>query len=88
MHLSFLASESAFAYFQAARVYLEDHGKPIALYSDKHSVFRTNKPEQAEGGMTRFGRALHELNIDILCANGPRPRAGSSGPTRLCRTAW
>jgi hypothetical protein len=54
MHLSFVASESAFAYFQAARTYLEDHGKPIALYSDKHSVFRSNKPEQAEGGMTQL----------------------------------
>ena len=74
MHLSFVASESAFAYFQAARAYLEDHGKPIALYSDKHSVFRTNKPEQAEGGMTQFGRALHELNIDILCANAPQAK--------------
>ena len=74
MHLSFVASESAFAYFQAARTYLEDHGKPIALYSDKHSVFRTNKPEQAEGGMTQFGRALHELNIDILCANAPQAK--------------
>jgi hypothetical protein len=74
MHLSCVASESAFAYFQAARTYLEDHGKPIALYSDKHSVFRTNKPEQAEGGMTQFGRALHELNIDILCANAPQAK--------------
>jgi len=74
MHLSFVASESAFSYFQAARAYLEDHGKPIALYSDKHSVFRTNKPEQAEGGMTQFGRALHELNIDILCANAPQAK--------------
>ena len=74
IHLSFVASESAFSYFQAARTYLEDHGKPIALYSDKHSVFRTNKPEQAEGGMTRFGRALHELNIDILCADAPQSK--------------
>jgi hypothetical protein len=74
MHLSFVASESAFSYFQATRAYLEDHGKPIALYSDKHSVFRTNKPEQAEGGMTQFGRALHELNIDILCANAPQSK--------------
>jgi hypothetical protein len=74
MHLRFVSSESAFAYFQATRTYLEDHGKPIALYSDKHSVFRTNKPEQAEGGMTQFGRALHELNIDILCANAPQAK--------------
>jgi hypothetical protein len=74
MHLSFASSESAFAYFHAARTYLEEHGKPIALYSDKHSVFRTNKPEAAEGGMTQFGRALHELNIDILCANAPQAK--------------
>ena len=74
MHLSFVASESAFSYFQATRAYLEDHGKPIALYSDKHSVFRTNKPAQAEGGMTQFGRALHEFNIDILCANAPQSK--------------
>jgi hypothetical protein len=31
MHLSFVASESAFDYLKAARTYLEDHGKPIAL---------------------------------------------------------
>jgi hypothetical protein len=62
------------SWFQAARAYLEDHGKPIELYSDKHSVFRTNKPEQAEGGMTQFGRALDELNIDILCANAPQAK--------------
>lgn len=58
-HLSFVASESSFAYFQAARTYLEDHGKPIALYSDKHSVFRTNKPEQAEGGRAHVQPIRH-----------------------------
>jgi hypothetical protein len=75
MHLSFVASESTFAYFQATRSYLEAHGKPIALYSDKHSVFRLNKPDAANGSdMTQFGRALHELNIDILCANAPQAK--------------
>jgi len=74
MHLSFVASESAFAYVQAARTYIEGHGKPIALYSDKHSVFRINNPADAEGGMTQFGQALHELNIDILCANAPQAK--------------
>lgn len=74
MHLSFVASESAFAYFQAARSYLTTHGKPVAFYSDKHSVFRTNKPDAPEGGMTQFGRALHELNIDIICANAPQAK--------------
>jgi hypothetical protein len=75
MHLKFVPSESAFAYFQATREYLERHGKPIALYSDKHSVFRIAKKDAASGdGMTQYGRALHELNIDILCANAPQAK--------------
>lgn len=75
MHLKFVPSESAFAYFQAMREYLERYGKPIALYSDKHSVFRISKTDAAGGdGMTQFGRALHELNIDILCANAPQAK--------------
>src|SRR5271169_254251 len=42
MHLQFVESESTFAYFQAARSYLEAWGKPVAFYSDKHGVFRVN----------------------------------------------
>ena len=70
MHLQFVESESTFAYFQAARAYLEAWGKPVAFYSDKHGVFRVNHPGALGGdGMTQFGRALHALNIDIICAN-------------------
>jgi hypothetical protein len=70
MHLQFVESESTFAYFHAARAYLEAWGKPAAFYSDKHGVFRVNHPGALGGdGMTQFGRALHALNIDIICAN-------------------
>jgi len=70
MHLQFVESESTFAYFRAARTYLEAWGKPVAFYSDKHGVFRVNHPGALGGdGMTQFGRALHALNIDITCAN-------------------
>ncbi len=70
MELRFCASESTFDYFYATREYLANHGKPVAFYSDKHSVFRVNKGDATTGtGMTQFGRALHELNIDIICAN-------------------
>src|ERR1700739_3884296 len=70
MHLQFVESESTFAYSQRARAYLEAWGKPIALYSDKHGVFRVNHPGAlGGGGMTQLGRALHALNIDIICAN-------------------
>ena len=79
MQLRFVASESAFDYFRATRAYLETHGKPVAFYSDKHSIFRVNNKD-AEGGegITQFGRALMELNIDIICANSPLPSQGQA----------
>lgn len=75
MHLQFVESESTFDYFKATRTYLEQHGKPVAFYSDKHSVFRVNRKDAAGGdGMTQFGRALHALNIDIICANSSQAK--------------
>jgi hypothetical protein len=75
MQLRFVASESAFDYFRATRDYLETHGKPVAFYSDKHSIFRVNSKDAAGGdGVTQFGRALSELNIDIICANSPQAK--------------
>src|ERR1700738_932819 len=70
MELRFVRSESTFAYFEALKSYLQHHGKPVAFYSDKHSVFRVSREDAASGdGMTQFGRAWSELNIEILCAN-------------------
>ena len=75
MHLQFVESESTFAYFHAARAYLEAWGKPVAFYSDKHGVFRVNHQGALGGdGMTQFGRALHALNIDIICANSSQAK--------------
>ena len=75
MHLQFVESESTFDYFAATRAYLERYGKPVAFYSDKHGVFRVNKKDAIGGdGMTQFGRALHALNIDIICANSSQAK--------------
>jgi hypothetical protein len=75
MELRFVISESAFDYFRTTRAYLEEHGKPVAFYSDKHGIFRVNRKEAAGGeGVTQFGRALLALNIDIICANSPQAK--------------
>jgi transposase len=74
MHLRFVPGESAFAYMAATRAYIEAHGKPVAFYSDRHGIFRVNQPDAAGEGMTQFGRALHELNVDIICANSPQAK--------------
>jgi transposase len=73
MHLRFVESESTLAYLRAARGYVETHGRPVALYSDKHTVFRVAGAGR-EDGVTQFGRAMHELNVDIICANGPQAK--------------
>lgn len=87
MQMRFVPSESTQAYFAALRDYLQTHGRPVALaivlgpmadmarYSDKHSIFRVNRAEARSGhGMTQFGRALCELNIEIICANSSQAK--------------
>jgi len=76
MELWFVPHESFFGYAEAARHYFEHYGKPVAFYSDKHSIFRVNQ-EQTVGlgtGLTQFGRAMQELGIQIICANSPQAK--------------
>ncbi|WP_294307972.1 ISNCY family transposase [uncultured Sphingomonas sp.] len=74
MHLEMVESESTFSYMRATRTYLERHGKPIALYTDKHSAFRNNTASANGDGMTHLGRALDRLNIELICANSPQAK--------------
>ena len=83
MELRFTASESAFDYFASTRAYLERSGKPVAFYSDQASIFRVTASEaKKKRNGTQFGRALSELNIDILCANTPQAKG------RVERAHW
>jgi transposase len=75
MTLHFTATESTFSYFEATRKYIEAYGKPVALYSDKASVFSCNSHSSTPGkGVTQYGRALYELNIDTWCANSSQAK--------------
>ncbi len=69
-----MTSESTFSYFEALERYLLKHGRPVAFYSDKHTVFRVPKPNKHMTGMTQFGRALAELNVEIICANSSQAK--------------
>lgn len=75
MHLQFARSESTFSYFEALETYLKKHGRPVAFYSDRHTVFRAAMQGARTGhGVTQFGRAMNELNIEILCANSSQAK--------------
>jgi hypothetical protein len=67
MEILFTGSESTFGYFEATRRYLERHGKPLAFYSDKASVFRINN-KSATGG---DAEALSKISPVLLARNRP-----------------
>ena len=76
MELAFAEVESTFDYFRATREYLEEHGRPMAFYSDRLSVFHVQARERAHAGsgVSQFGRALRTLNINLLCARSPEAK--------------
>ncbi len=70
LHLRFCEAETSFDYMLSTKAYIEQYGKPLAFYSDEHSVFRVNQNSQ----ITQFDRILNELNIDIIFANSPQAK--------------
>ncbi len=75
MHLKFVKSENLVDYFITTREYFEKFGRPETFYPDKHGVFRVNREGSLTGsGMTQFGRAMKELDIQLICANTPQAK--------------
>ena len=74
--LWFVLEETFFGYCEASRHYFERYGKPVAFYSDKHGIFRVNQPRPlgTTSGLTQFGRAMQELDVQIICANTPQAK--------------
>lgn len=73
--LLFVEQESFHSYARLVKPYLERYGKPVAFYSDKHGIFRVNQASVGQKeGLTQFGRAMQELDIEILCANTPQAK--------------
>lgn len=50
------------------------HGKQTAFYFDKHAVFKVNSRDAKTAKITQFGRALNDLNIELICANSSQAK--------------
>ena len=76
MLMRFYKAETSEDYLKMLRIYIEKYGRPLSLYSDKHSVFRVNKKELHEKGKwtTRFHEVLKELKIELICAHSPQAK--------------
>jgi transposase len=74
VNLRFEESETTAGYFRTMREYVTKFGLPMALYSDRHSIFRINMPETKHEGLTQFERAMKELGVETICANSPQAK--------------
>jgi len=71
----FSPSETTEAYMIVTKAYIEKYGRWQAAYSDKHAIFRVNRPGcTRRESLTQFGRALKELGIELICANSPQAK--------------
>lgn len=78
----FDAQETARAYFQVFRQVALGPGLPLAVYSDRHGIFkrtgnaRWTLAEQLQGqrAPTQVGRMLHELGITWVPASSPQAK--------------
>src|SRR3954470_9397759 len=55
--------------------WLGRHGRPLALYTDRHSIFEPqDKGKALADAVTQFGRALTELGIELIRAHSPQAK--------------
>ena len=71
----FYPSDNVEAHFDLLGRWLVTHGRPRALYTDRHSIFESQKRGVPDAeGETQFGRALGELDIELIRARSPQAK--------------
>jgi len=71
----FYPADTTVAHLDLLGGWLQAHGRPLALYSDRHSIFvPQDKGRAASEGETQFGRALRELAIELIRAHSPQAK--------------
>lgn len=65
-------TETTEGYLAVLRSHITQHGVPLALYSDRHSIF--TKHDSEDGVPTQFERALLQLDIEPICARSPQAK--------------
>ena len=75
VHALFRPAEDARGYFLLTEQVLRRSGIPLALYNDRHAVFRASAQQRAGGeASTQFARALAELGVRLLFARSPQAK--------------
>ena len=53
---------------------IQRRGIPLALYTDRHAVFKHRSEYQPAGTTTQFGRAFEELGTQLIFARSPQAK--------------
>jgi hypothetical protein len=74
--LRFEESETSLGYLKCIKEHLTSHGRPLAYYSDKHSIFKTTRKDCVDGRLsdTQVHRALREIQIELICAHSSQAK--------------
>ena len=70
----FCELESTRSYFLLMRGLIQSRGIPLALYADRHAVFKHTPPAEAATAPTQFSRAMDELGIQLIFALSPQAK--------------
>ena len=73
----FCELENTHSYFSLLDGLIRRCGIPLALYADRHAVFKYTPPSEAAGAPTQFSRAMDELGIQLIASG-----QGSCGTRR------
>ena len=70
----FCEQENTRDYFLLIRGLIQRFGIPIALYTDRHSVFKNVPGAGRAGAPTQFSRAMDELGVQMVFALSPQAK--------------
>ena len=70
----FCEQEDAHSYFVLIQGLVQHLGAPVALYTDRHAVFRHTPGSGLPGMPTQFSRAMEELGIQMIFAQSPQAK--------------
>jgi len=68
----FEMEETTKGYYKALEPILKQKGRPVSLYTDKRGTFVVNQGNKH--GKTQFGRAMAELEINMITAHSPQAK--------------
>ena len=74
MDARFCEQEDARSYFLLIRALVERRGVPVALYTDRHAVFKHTPGSGLPSAPTQFSRAMAELGVQMIFAQSPQAK--------------